>query len=1308
MNKLSIDNNGIDVQVAELAIINQKEQTVFGNANRDLILRTLGNIKIQVGSNFYDFDFKSDQSGNSVLSGVVILDTTEEMFNLTYPGDGTLLFTRDTATFYIAVDGLYIASNKVDPITNKIYLSYTNLQSLTGEEKQTVLFNTGYIIDSIDDVRSFSEGDIYPNQVVYSLRDGQHYKLTDIQSPYEISSWTPLYFTTKGGTVEGSIIINAITPVSVEIRGLYINDILPIDETEFNGLYLGDDYSKGLAFWWNNNGTFISSQSDVNGAINFLSGGRKMFTVDNGSVGIGGMNYNYQFYVDNNSYLSGKTHTGKGVGTRDFITGMEGVGFDIYKDSDGKWNLEIDKLFVRESSKVTDKEYETSPLNGAILLNNSIRIKSTKLMQTIPVYIRKETAGKYLANGSVLPLENKGRTVETLFLNSDQYGEDVELNYDLITLSYGIGDRYSNGDNVTYNTYNKDEDGNLFTAIGTHNYDATTKTFTPVENGSLVFMHNINVYSITSDVMNGIELGDLLYYKQWNADKTTLKVLYAEVVNIEDDFFDVYVFNSGTLTTEDALIKVGNINTEECLIQLNAFDKNNPIIEVLSNIDSFNDFVENIYYEGDVILEEPNYTTFKKEQIRVRTGWLTDIVNTDLGLDGTPRVGFYSDSVFIKGNIVGEKVIFGTQLNFENDILTIVDLETIKSRNITGTNGLTGGGNLFAGDINIQHGTSNWTNKTNLSGGTVISNLSVDGYGHLTNWTTRNLTTSDIPEGSNLYYTDARVQAFGDTRYALIGSGGGPVDAYTKVESDARFAPKVHTHVWEDITNRPTLLSQFSNDLGYVRGDGADWVGFVANNKDEPYLRHISTDSIIRLAMVNGINIDVAAYRAKLGLGNNAYESKTLLSEFTNDLGNYGNWITKAQGDTYYAAINHTHVWNDITNRPTLLSQFTNDLGNYGGFLLADGATYAGFAANNIGDPYMRHASSNAIVYLSRWDASNIDVNAYRAKLGLGSNAYESKTNLSQFINDLPSTATTWGSITGTLSSQTDLKFALDGKANLVGGNNFNGLQQTDTGFRTKLLSSTFAEINYYNSSGKSYGKIELNKANTNGSGTDFVNSIQIPTSISGNRVWTLPDKTGTFAMLDDIGAGSSNWTRTSGGLLSPLISQDALSYVTNKTNGFDITHSGSGAALNVYSTGFSGLRIEGTAGFPILVKDNSAQTLFSVTNIGIASFKSEVSMAGIILSHKVVSANYSVASQFDTLIECTAGVTVTLNFASVSKGRLYIVKNNSGGSVTVNTADSNIDGATSKTINPGAAMQFMGTGSGYLIVGQYVAASWP
>ena len=67
----------------------------------------------------------------------------------------------------------------------------------------------------------------------------------------------------------------------------------------------------------------------------------------------------------------------------------------------------------------------------------------------------------------------------------------------------------------------------------------------------------------------------------------------------------------------------------------------------------------------------------------------------------------------------------------------------LKTTSITGNNGLTGGG-TFAASSTIGHGLKTWIDKTSLSGATVISNLTIDTYGHPTNWVTRDLTPASI------------------------------------------------------------------------------------------------------------------------------------------------------------------------------------------------------------------------------------------------------------------------------------------------------------------------------------------------------------------------------------------------------------------------------------------------------------------------------------------------------------------------------------------------------------------------------------
>ena len=65
------------------------------------------------------------------------------------------------------------------------------------------------------------------------------------------------------------------------------------------------------------------------------------------------------------------------------------------------------------------------------------------------------------------------------------------------------------------------------------------------------------------------------------------------------------------------------------------------------------------------------------------------------------------------------------------------------------------------------------------------------------------------------------------------------------------------------------------------------------------------------------INITGEAGSVKWG---NVAGRPTNLSQFTNDLGNYGNWITKAQGDTYYTPIN-SETLQSVTARAASTSE---------------------------------------------------------------------------------------------------------------------------------------------------------------------------------------------------------------------------------------------------------------------------------------------------------------------------------------------------------------------------------------------------
>ena len=69
----------------------------------------------------------------------------------------------------------------------------------------------------------------------------------------------------------------------------------------------------------------------------------------------------------------------------------------------------------------------------------------------------------------------------------------------------------------------------------------------------------------------------------------------------------------------------------------------------------------------------------------------------------------------------------------------------------------------------------------------------------------------------------------------------------------------------------------------------------------------------------------------------NVSSRPTALSQFSNDLGNYGGWITSSGSISGNAATATNVAWTGVTGRPTALSQFSNDLGNYGGWLTTSG-----------------------------------------------------------------------------------------------------------------------------------------------------------------------------------------------------------------------------------------------------------------------------------------------------------------------------------------------------------------------------------
>jgi len=208
---------------------------------------------------------------------------------------------------------------------------------------------------------------------------------------------------------------------------------------------------------------------------------------------------------------------------------------------------------------------------------------------------------------------------------------------------------------------------------------------------------------------------------------------------------------------------------------------------------------------------------------------------------------------------------------------------------------------------------------------------------------------------SALYFTNARVQAF----------------------SDARYASLTHSHNWDEINNRPTSLSQFINDIGTgstttVFGRSGNIIATLGD-----YNTALVTENPSALYFTNTRVQSFADGRySLLGHGHSWSEianRPTNLSQFVNDVlpastvfGRAGNIIAQAGdyntslvtedpsalyftntrvqsfADGRYSLLGHGHGWGEISGKPTNLSQFANDLGNYGNFAQSNGANAAG------------------------------------------------------------------------------------------------------------------------------------------------------------------------------------------------------------------------------------------------------------------------------------------------------------------------------------------------------------------------------
>jgi hypothetical protein len=168
---------------------------------------------------------------------------------------------------------------------------------------------------------------------------------------------------------------------------------------------------------------------------------------------------------------------------------------------------------------------------------------------------------------------------------------------------------------------------------------------------------------------------------------------------------------------------------------------------------------------------------------------------------GSDKVTVSSTGASITGNLAVSGTVDGRNVASDGSKLDGIEANAKNDQTITAGGGLAGGG---TGDVTLSHSDTSSQASVNNSGGTVIQDVTVDTYGHVTGLTSYNL--------DGRYYTETEadsrfVNVAGDTMTGHLGIGGTATDAN-----------------WSDATYGNTEVS-IDGGGGYgvlhFRGDGA-------------------------------------------------------------------------------------------------------------------------------------------------------------------------------------------------------------------------------------------------------------------------------------------------------------------------------------------------------------------------------------------------------------------------------------------------------------------------------------------------------
>jgi len=553
---LKINKNGIDVKVGEITNINGKEVFVIGDYERDLILRTKGNIKLQIQNKF--FDLNQNQSLNINETNSLIRDTSQ-------PLENGFLYHNDQEVFLRINDSnIYLTNNSNN------FLSFNTEQNLISNT--IVLRNLGL---SFEDILDFENSSI-------SFKKGQSVYLEDPAKHfiYTLDGLKEQYLSLTGGNVLGKTSFGNLSDLS-------FNNTLTIYSKNKDGLYIGD-LTNQHNYIFNVDGKLTFTNTHEFGGFEFYNNQTSpIISIEKNRIGLNEKpSLQYEFVSNLESAFRKDIIVLKEIKSNSYETDFNKSyeyeqGFKISKQGD--WNLEIDSILVKNPST----DIYTKGIGDFTFLNSGYRILRIEEIERKEVYIPKNLTGRYINySGNKVNWSDRGNQIlmDSLEIDGDPF---------IMNISFGIGD-YRNNNLVSYNSL--DINGiSYYSPQGSFVFDSSIEDYVPDVNGTHNLTDVIKILDLDIYNINGLEVGDLLIYTEKEEFGEIQYNAFLEIIDITEEKVRVISYNNlfSSLYREIRIYKIGN-SIKEVSSSIIIDGK----IVNFSNIRSFNELFEEFYLEG--------------------------------------------------------------------------------------------------------------------------------------------------------------------------------------------------------------------------------------------------------------------------------------------------------------------------------------------------------------------------------------------------------------------------------------------------------------------------------------------------------------------------------------------------------------------------------------------------------------------------------------------------------------------------------------------------------------------------------------